>query len=134
MPKRFLPRHPNLPSRAHSNPARASAHQANSKYSSASARAVMCTSRGPAAAPANGFAALHVTRLCAESSNENDAGANADDENDGGPLPGQHAGPEFVDGYFHRAAPSIELSLPAEEEGAGGLGHPPGSPLPFSNS
>ena len=90
-----------------------------------------CTSRGPAAAPANGSVALHVGRLCAESLNGNDAGANADDEHGAGPLPGHHAGPEFVDGYCHPAIPSLELSLPAEEEGAGGLGPPPGLPASF---
>ena len=104
MPVRCLPRHRNPRARLHRKLARASAQQANSKYFSASGRAVKCTSRGPAAAPANGFAALHVARLCAESLNENDAGANADDEHGAGPLPGHHAGPEFVDGYFHRVS------------------------------
>ena len=84
--------------------------------------------------PCQRFCSPSCHQALPESLNENDAGANADDEHGAGPLPGQHAGPEFVDGYFHRVAPSLELSLPAEEEGAGGLRRPPGSPLPFSNS
>jgi hypothetical protein len=84
-----------------------------------------------AAAPANNFAALHVARLCVELLNESDAGTNADDEHNAGPLPNHHAGPEFVDQYFHRAAPSLELLLPAEEEGAGGLGPTPRLPASF---
>jgi hypothetical protein len=131
MPLRRLQQRQTSPSHLHRKRARASAHQASSRFFSVSVPVAKCTSCGPSAALVNGFAALHVVRLCAESSNENDAGANADNEHGAAPFQRHHAGPELVDEYFQRVAPSIELSLPAEEEGAGGLGPPPGSPVSF---